>query len=142
VADIPAALQRLAAAKKAADVLDCAGQVFEEILAILRHHQEDEVSAFPAFVLAACAAANGREWTSAEWAQRPAGSEQDTAGQLMNGAAVAEVARIIAAASDELAARLSVCAIAAADEADRECCEHAAAEAVTILALMGGASPP
>jgi hypothetical protein len=141
VADIPAALRRLAAATKAADVLDCAGQVFEEILAILRHHQEDDVSAFPAFVLASCAAANGRDWTSAEWAQRPAGSGQDKAGQLMNGAAIAEVARIIAAASDELAARLSVCAIAA-DEADRECCEHAAAEAVTILALMGGASPP
>jgi hypothetical protein len=141
VADIPAALRRLAAATKAADVLDCAGQVFEEILAILRHHQEDDVSAFPAYVLAASAAANGRDWTSGEWTQRPAGSEQDTAGQLMNGAAIAEVARIIAAASDELAARLSVCAIAA-DEADRECCEHAAAEAVTILALMGGVSPP
>jgi hypothetical protein len=141
VADIPAALRRLAAATKAADVLDSAGQVFEDILAILRHHQEDDVSAFPAFVLASCAAANGRDWTSAEWAQRPAGSEQDKAGQLMNGAAIAEVARVISAASDELAARLSVCAIAA-DEADRECCEHAAAEAVTILALMGGVSPP
>jgi hypothetical protein len=142
VTDIPAALEHLAAATEVADVLDGAYQAFEAILAVLRRHQDDEVSVFPAFVLAACAAANGRDWTGGAWTQRPDGSEHDTATQLMNGAAIAEVAQVITVASDELAARLSACAETTADDADRDCCEHAAAEAATIGALLGGASPP
>ena len=140
--DLSRALERLAAATEAVDVLDSACTVFEHLRAVLRRHQEDEASAFPAFVLAACAAANGRDWTGGVWPQRPNAAKQDAADDLLNGATIAEVAAVIADASDALAARLSACALSAADEAERVCCERAAAEAATIRALMGGASPP
>jgi hypothetical protein len=142
VTDISAALERLAVATEVADVLDSACHVFEDILAVLRRHREDEVSAFPAFVLATCAAANGRDWTGGEWTPHPDGREQGLGSQLMDGATVAEVAIAIAAACDELSIRLSACVTSAASEADRACCEHAAAEAATIRALLGGASLP
>jgi len=143
VTDLSRALERLAAATDAVDVLDSACTVFEDLLTVLRRHQEDEVSAFPAFVLAACAAANGRDWTGGAWTQPPDGSKQDGDDEpLLNGATVTEVAVAIADASDTLAARLAACALSSANEAERTCCESAAAEAATIRALMGGVSPP
>jgi hypothetical protein len=142
VTDISAALQRFAAATEVADVLDRACEVFEDILAVLRRHQEEEASAFPAFVLATCAAANGRDWTGGQWTPQPAAREPDSASRLLDGAGMAEVAVAIAVACEELSVRLSACAAAAASEAERECCEHAAAEAAMIQALLGGASPP
>jgi hypothetical protein len=142
VTDLSAAVRRFAAAAEVFDVLDRACLVFEDILAVLRRHQEQEASAFPAFVLATCAAANGRDWTGGQWTPQPAAREQDPGSQPMDGVTVAEVAVAIAAACEELSVRLSACAAAAACDADRECCEHAAAEAATIRALLGGASPP
>jgi hypothetical protein len=142
VTDLSAALQRFAAATDVTDVLDRACQVFEDILAVLRRHQEEEASAFPAFVLATCAAANGRDWTGGQWTPQPAAREQDPGSQPRDSATVAEVAVAIATACDQLSIRLSACAAAAASDADRACCEHAAAEAATIRALLGGASPP
>jgi hypothetical protein len=141
VTDLSAALRRLPAATEVADVLDGACQVIEDILAILRHHQENDESAFPAFVLATCAAANGRDWTGGQWTPQPDAREQDPGSQPMDGVTVAEVAVAIAAACDQLSIRLSACGAAAASDADRACCEHAAAEAATIRALLGGASP-
>jgi len=143
VTDLSRALEHLAAATDAADVLDSACKVFEDLVAVLRRHQEDEVSAFPAFVLAACAAANGRDWTGGVWTQLSDGSKQDGDDEPpLNGAAVAVIAVAIAAVSEALAARLSACALSAADEAVRACCEGAAAEAATIRTLMSSASPP
>jgi hypothetical protein len=142
VNDMSAALQRLGTATDAADVLDTACAVFEDMLALLRHHQEDDESAFPAFVLAASAAANGRDWTGGVWAPSTGCSQHDAPRELLDGIAVSQVAEVIAAAAGELASRLSACATTAADEADRNRCEHAASEAATICALMGGASPP
>jgi len=142
VTDVSRALEHLAATD-GVDVLDCACTVFEDLLAVLRRHQEAEASAFPAFVLAACAAANGRDWTGGVWRQLPDVSERDADDeQLLNGATVAEVAVAITTASGALAARLSACAVSAANEADQVCCKRAAAEAATICALMGGVSPP
>jgi hypothetical protein len=138
--NVSAALQRLGTATAAADVLDAACAAFEDMLALLRRHLEDDESAFPAFVLAASAAANGRDWSGGVWAPRTEESEQGATRELLNG--IVDVANVIAAASGELAARLSATATATGDDADRNCCEHAAAEAATIRALMGGVSPP
>jgi hypothetical protein len=142
VTDLSRALERLAAANDAADALDSACKVFEDLVAVLRRHQEDEVSAFPAFVLAGCAAANGRDWTGGAWTPLPEATKQEAADDLVKGATVAEIAVVIADASRAIATRLSACASSAPDEAVRVCCERAAAEAATIRALMGGASPP
>lgn len=140
--DLSRALERLAAATEAVDVLDSACTVFEHLRAVLRRHQEDEASAFPAFVLAACAAANGRDWTGGVWTQLPDTAKQGAVDEPLDGTAIAEVAVVIAHASDALATRLSACAQSAADEDVRACCEGAAAEAATIRTLMGGASAP
>ena len=140
--DISRALERLAASTDAADVLDSACTVFEDLVAVLRRHQEDEMSAFPAFVLAGCAAANGRDWTGGAWTPLLDAMKQEAADDLVNGATIAEIAVVIADASHAIATRLSACALSAPDEAVRVCCEGAAAEAATICTLMGGASPP
>ncbi|MGH3303218.1 MAG: hypothetical protein ACRDOK_16365 [Streptosporangiaceae bacterium] len=95
------ALARLAGATDAADVLDCACQLFEGILAVLRHHQEDDRSAFPAVVIAACAAANGRDWTGGEWTP-PDASGLQAASDLLDSATVVEVANAVAAATLQL----------------------------------------
>ena len=140
--DVSRALEHLAAATDAVAALDSACKVFEDLLTVLRRHQEDEISGFPAFVLAACAAANGRDWTGGVWTQLPNVSKRDADDDLLNGATIAEIAVAITTASGALAARLSACAVSAANEADRVCCKRAAAEAATICALMGDLSPP
>ena len=135
------ASKRLTAAIDLPGVLDSAYDAFEDVLAVLRHHQEDDEAAFAAFMFAACAAANGRDWIA--WAPAlPSASPRDPADDLLEGACVTDVALAIAEVSAELARRLTACAATAADLEDRECCGHAAAEAATIHALMSGASPP
>jgi len=142
VSDLSRALERLTAATDVVDLLDSAREVFERLLAVLRRHQEDKVSAFPAFVLAGCAAANGRDWTGGAWTPLLDATRQDAADDPINGATIAELAVVVADASHAIATRLSACALSAPDEAVRVCCEGAAAEAATICTLMGGASPP
>src|SRR5712692_2568138 len=52
---------RLAAATGLRSLLWASCEAFEVMLAVLRHHQEDDQSAFAALVLAGNAAANGRD---------------------------------------------------------------------------------
>lgn len=138
------ARQRLAAAIDLPAVLDAAYEAFEDMLAVLRRHQEDDESTFPAFVLAAAAAANGRDWIAGA-DTLPEGSPQDRAGDGLEDSDVADVdiARAVAALSGELAARLTSAVAAGIGSAgDRECCERAASEAAAITALLGGVNPP
>jgi hypothetical protein len=137
---IAANRQRLAAATDLARILDAAYDAFEDIIAVARSHQEDEQTAFPAFVLAACSAADGRDWI-AEAPSLPPTSHGDHDGDLLDDAPITEVASALAAIAGELTTRLTAAA-QAANRADRACCDRAAAEASTIRALMGGASPP
>lgn len=138
---ITEAAARLAQATDLPGVLDTAYESFEDMLAVLRRHQEDDEGAFPAFVMAACAAANGRDMIAWAPALQPA-APRERAGGLLDGASVAEVALAIASLSGELATRLTVLAGATGHPVDRNCCEHAAAEAMAIQALLGGANPP
>jgi hypothetical protein len=138
---ITVAQERLAAATYLPGVLDAAYDAFEDMLAVLRRHQEDEEASFAAFVFAACSAANGRDWIGGAPALPPT-APRDRGGDLLEAAAVHDVALAIAVLSDELATRLADSAETTANPKDRSCCEHAVAEAATIRALMGGASPP
>ena len=125
------------------DVLDAVYDAFEDMLALLRQHQEDDESAFPAFVLAAAAAANGRDWIAGADALPPAGPrERENAADPVVHLRVADVARMAAALGSDLASRLTTVAASAGGAGDRQCCEGAAAEARTIVALLSGASPP
>ena len=136
------ASERLNAAIDLPGVLESAYGAFENVLAVLRHHQEDDEAVFAAFILSANAAANGRDWIA--WAPAlPSGSpRRDSGDDLLGSACVTDVVLAIAEVSAELARRLSTYAVTAADIEDRECCGHAAAEAAAIHALMSGGNPP
>ena len=136
------AAERLNAAIDLPGVLDSAYSAFENVLAVLRHHQEDDEAAFAAFILSANAAANGRDWIA--WAPGLPSVEprRDLGEDLLGSACGTDVVLAIAGVSAELARRLSSYAVTAADLEDRECCGHAAAEAAAIHALMSGANPP
>jgi hypothetical protein len=132
---------RLAQAADLADVLDAAYDAFDDMLAVLRCHQEDEECAFPAFVLAAGAAANGRDSIGGAPSLLPA-SACERRGDLLEGASFADVALAVASLGGELATKLIAFAVIAANPEDCACCEHAAGEGATIRTLLGAVSSP
>lgn len=132
---------RVAQATDLPELLDAAYAAFDDMLAVLRCHQEDDETAFSAFVLAASAAANGRDSIGGAPSLQAA-SPCERVGDLLEGASFARVALATAAFSGQLATKLTAFAASAANPEDRECCKHAAAEAATIQTLFGGAIPP
>ena len=138
---LTSARHRLAGTTALPGILDAAYDAFEDLLAALRRHQEDDESALPAFVLAAAAAANGRDWIAGADTLPPA-APCEHASEPAEHLTVADVARMAAALGTDLASRLTTVAASAGGAVDRQCCEGAAAEARTIVALLSGASPP
>ena len=132
------ARHRVVTATDLPGILDVAYDAFEGMLAVLRRHQEDNESLFPAFVMAAAAAANGRDWIAGADSLPPA-VPREPAGGLSDATTAVDVARIVALSS-ELAARLTAFAASTGGAGDRQCCESAAAEAASISALLAGAS--
>jgi hypothetical protein len=100
------ARQRIAAATDLPGILDAAYDAFEDMLAVIRRRQEDDESALPAFVMAASAAANGRDWIAGTEVLPP-GTPRDTYGDLPDDATVTDVAIAVAALGRELARRLT-----------------------------------
>jgi len=137
---LTSAQHRLAAAIDLPGLLDAAYDAFEDMLGILRHQQDDE-SAFPAFVMAAAAAANGRDWIAGVEGL-PSVASRDRDGDLSADTTAADVAKAVAALSREVAARLTAVAASTRSAGDRQYCERAAAEAVAITTLLGGANSP
>jgi len=137
---LPACAEVLQSAAGLPATLDAAHRAFATLLAVLRHHQEDDETAFPAFVLAANAAANGRDWI-ADAPSLPA-SRSLPAGHadLLPDADIAEVAAQVTAVSCQLVRRLAALAAAAADPGDRSACLRAAGQASAICDLLGGAA--
>src|SRR5258708_21849809 len=142
---ITATRARLDHADDLPGVLDAAYDAFQDILAVLRHHQEHVGHAFPAFVLAAGAAATGRDWIARapslpRAATRPAApvSSED----LLSDLHWVDVALHVARASRILASRLIASADGAAQPGDRASCEGAAGYAARIDERLGGARQP
>lgn len=136
---ITAARARLEAACGLPATLDAAHEAFETILAVLRHHQERAGHGFPAFVLAASAAANGRDQIAeAPSLPLPAAPPAD-AGDLLDFCVWAQVATEAAALGHALVNSLLV-ASGAAGDADQAACRHAVAHAARIWSLLAGAS--
>ena len=123
------------------DVLDAAYDAFEDMLVLLRQHQEDDEAAFPAFVMAAAAAANGRDWIAGADAL-PCAAPRNQADGLPGGTSTEDVASAVAGLSREVDRKLTSAAASAESPSDRLSCNRAAAEAATIAALLSGASPP
>ena len=135
------ARHRVAVATDLPAVLDAAYDAFEDMIAVLRRHQEDNEDTFPAFVMAAAAAANGRDCIAGADAL-PQAVPRDPISDLSADTSAADVARAIAALSSELADRLTAVAASTPRAGDRRSCESAAAEAAAIARLLGGASSP
>ena len=140
---LTSARRRLAGTTALPGILDAAYDAFDDLLALLRRHQEDDELAFPAFVLAAAAAANGRDWIAGADALPPAmPRERDNDADQLVHLPVADVARMAASIGSELASRLTTVAESSGGAGDQQCCRGAATEARTIVALLSGASAP
>lgn len=137
---ITAAHVRLDHAADLPALLDAAYDAFEAIRITLRHHQERAGSAFPAFVLAASAAADGRDWIADSASlpapvSRPGGATADPGADGDWGSAAAEVTAL----GDAIASRLSTASADAAAGRDRTACLQAARHAARIGSLLCGA---
>jgi hypothetical protein len=135
---ITASRARLEAADSLPATLDAAYEAFETILAVLRHHQERAGHGFPAFVLAAGEAANGRDRV-AEAPSLPPPAAAPATGDVLGACAWGHVAAEAAALSHALVNSLLIAA-GTASPADQDTCRHAVAHAARIWSLLAGAS--
>jgi hypothetical protein len=120
-------------------LLDAAWDAFEVIRVVLRHYQERAGAAFPAFVLAAGAAADGRDQIAGSASLPAAVSGRDAAAaDLAVDGGWADAAAEVAALCDALAGRLSAASADAAGR-DRTACLHGARHAARISSLLSGA---
>jgi hypothetical protein len=129
-------------------LLAAALAAFEDLLQVIRCHEERDDNAFAAFILSAGAAANGRDRIAAAPSLPPAAVVAFAARQtpatsgLLADATVTQVALAVAGLSDLLARRLAALAVTAADPGDQVSCTHAARHAARIRSLLGGAREP
>jgi hypothetical protein len=133
--------QRVRAAEGLPGMLESAWRAFECILAEAEAHEDPAMPLFPAFVLAATAAASGRDAVllapSLPWPPRDTqpGGEQDGWPGEPAGAA----ARALASLGEALIFRLEEAAGSAASSGDRDACRYAAGRAREICDLLAGA---
>jgi len=135
---ITAARTRLEQARDLAGLLAAAYDAFDDMLAVIRCHEEHAGGAFAAFVLSATAAANGRDWVAAAPSMPPGPAPARPAAPAGTQPAEPDTARTalaIAALSQLLAGLLPA---AAADAGDRACLAHAARHAARIHSLLAG----
>jgi hypothetical protein len=118
--------------------LDAGYQAFESILAVVRHHEERSGHAFPAFVLSASAAADGRDWVVGAPSLPPATSPSAAGGDLLDEHDWADVATEVAGLAQVLVVRLRASAGHATDPRDGAACQQGAFHAARIGALLGG----
>jgi hypothetical protein len=132
--------QRIRFAAGLPEVLESAWHAFECMLAEAEAHEDPATPLFPAFVLAATAAANGRDAVllapSLPWPPRdtPPGGQAGGPGESALAAAQA-----LALLSQALISRLETAAGSAASSGDRGACRFAAGRARAIYDLLAGA---
>jgi hypothetical protein len=130
--------QRVQAAAGLAEVLESAWRAFECMLAEAEAHENPATPLFPAFVLAATAAANGRDAVllapSLRWPPQDSPPDGGQAGEP--GESAQATARALASLCQALISRLETAAGSAASPADRDACRSAAARARGICDLL------
>jgi len=133
--------QWIRAAADLPEVLESAWRAFECMLAEAESHEDPATPLFPAFVLAATAAANGRDAVllapSLPWPPRdtPVGGGQVDG----SGESVQEAARALTSLSQALISRLETAAGLATRSGDRDACRYAVGRARAICDLLAGA---
>lgn len=133
--------QRVRAAEGLPGMLDCAWRAFECMLAEAEAHEDPATPLFPAFVMAATAAASGRDAVllapSLPWPPqdtRPGGGQAGGPEEPAGAAALA-----LASLCQALIFRLEEAAGTAANSGDRDACRYAAGRAREICDLLTGA---
>jgi hypothetical protein len=134
--------QQVRAAAGLPEVLESAWRAFECMLAEAEAHEDPATPLFPAFVLAATAAASGRDAVllapSLPWPPRdvpPCGGQAGGPGEPPRAAA-----RALASLSQALISRLETAAGSAISLGDRDACRYAAGRARAICDLLAGAA--
>jgi hypothetical protein len=130
--------QRVRAAAGLPDVLESAWCAFECMLAEAEAHEDPATPLFPAFVLAATAAASGRDAVllapSLPWPPR------DTPPGRGQASGPGAAARALAWLCQALISRLETAAGSAASSGDRDACRYAAGRARAICDLLAEAA--
>jgi hypothetical protein len=144
---ITAARTRVEHADDLPALLSAALAAFEDMLQVIRWHEERDDEAFAAFVLSAGAAANGRDRIAAAPSLPPAViaafyARPAPSTGLLAEMPVLKVAAAVAGLADALAGQLTAAAAATADPRDQTSCTHAARHATRILSLLGGTREP
>jgi hypothetical protein len=123
-------------------VLDAAHDAFEDMLSVIRAHEDPDDGMFISLVMAAASAADGRDsiayapsLPSLRLNPGTSGEQSDETGPVQ------AIAGRLAALSEFLAARLSDTARSAPDPGDRRACTDAARSARDIQALLTASSP-
>jgi hypothetical protein len=133
--------QRVRAAAVLPEVLESAWRAFECMLAEAEAHEDPASPLFPAFVLAATAAANGRDTVllapSLPWPPQDNPSNGEQAG--WPGEPASAAARGLASLCRAVISRLETAAGSAASPGDRDACVSAAGRARAIYDLLAGA---
>jgi hypothetical protein len=134
-------MQRVRAAAGLPQVLESAWHAFECMLAEAEAHEDPATPLFPAFVLAATAAADGRDAVllapSLPWPPRDTPPDGGQAGRPAESAGAA--ARALASLCQALIFRLETAAGSAASSGDRDACRHAVGRARAIYDLLAEA---
>jgi len=131
------AYQRLQEADGLAAVLDAAYAAFEGMVSVIHPVQDPASGLFTAFVMAAAAAADGRN--ALALAPSLPGHPLLTVPaeqQPWSGESPERVAKAVAGLSSLVAERLAPAAASAPDASDREACRHAARSARDICGLL------
>ena len=136
------ARDHLEQAEGPAAMLDAAHDAFDDMLAVIRAHEDPDDGLFVPLVMAAASAADGRNALAFAPSLPPHRLHPPTAGEEPSGPGPArEIAGQLAALSDLLATRLTAAAGTAQDPADRAACTDAARSARDICALLTGSGP-
>jgi hypothetical protein len=143
VTRIISAGDRLQQASDLAAVLDAAYEAFEAMRLAFRAHEDPATGLFAPFVMAAAAAADGRDAIAFAPSLPPRHSHNaPTAGEGPGHGQSAEgIAGAATSLSQVLAGSLIRAAGSASDPGDRAACEQAAACAHRICDLLGGTGP-
>jgi len=133
--------QRVQAAAGLPELLESAWCAFECMLAEAEAHEDPATPLFPVFVLAATAAANGRDAVlfapSLPWSPPvtpPSGGQAGGTGESAQASA-----RALTSLSQALISRLVTAAGSAASSGDQDACRYAAGRARVICDLLAGA---
>jgi hypothetical protein len=136
---IISARDRLEQARDLSAILDAAYEAFEAMRLAFRAHEDPGTGLFASFVMAAAAAADGRDAVAFAPSLPPGQSHgAPTAGEGRGQGQSAEGVAGAAGLSQVLAGSLMRAAGSASDPGDRAACEQAAASAHGICDLLGG----